>query len=300
VSEESNSLSVNDLFKIIIAEIALYYREGHTRSQAIDLLCSKGVPRETAENLADACSEASNEISLEKYDDARLQTAVKIMTLTLAAADAGSDGDDSNSDSNGSIWGALSVVIMLCILLYNGYVYFHNKSIDDYKEAVSSGKMDCEHPEVLKLAKKAIALDIKEISTPMTHEEQIRTRYPTDSGTKLILDSMAARNLNTNHISLDSIETLFTPQTPEAEKPGMLKSRLHGCSATAKLRIEPSAAEQITAELGTLLHLQNNTIEIGVIYSTNRSPSGDLEVGFSYLHPLMRVLLGSIFQAESD
>jgi hypothetical protein len=237
--------------------------------------------RETAEDFADTYTGASNEIILEKYNDTRLQMAVEIMVATLAAGNADGDG----SDGNGSIWGAFSVVIMLCVLLYNVYVYFHNKRIDDhnkriddYREAVSSGKMDCEHPEVLQLAKEAIALGIKKMSTPTTYEEQISY-------------------LNEDHISLGSIKTLFTPQTPEAEKPGALKDRIHGCSATAKIRIKPSVTKQITVQTGLFLQLQDNTIEIDAVYGTGRSLLGGLEVEV-YLNPLTEVLLRSIFQAK--
>jgi hypothetical protein len=216
------------------------------------------------------------------------------------------DSDHGDSDYGGSdhgedsftIWLVLFIVTPMLLVLFSfGPSYFQNKRINDYKEAVSSGKMDCEHPKVLQLAKKAIALDIK---TAMTYGGEMRKSYLDDSDISQKLNSIAAIDLIASHISLGSIKTISTPQTPKAEKPVAFTNNLHGCSATAEIRIEPNISEQIKAEFRAFLHLQNNTIKVDVIYGTNSSSSGHLVVGLDYRYPITKSLFGLIFRANPD
>jgi hypothetical protein len=177
--------------------------------------------------------------------------------------------------------------------------------------------MACESSSVQNTAKQLLLLQLDDWSSPP--EEQFR-HYRGTSHLDSTFNTIRSRGKNTSLVSFNAVETLRTPDDEEKQETSPEVQRLqkmwkkkdrdmqtstpfYTCAATAEVQLSPKVAERVEKlkpELQVLMGYENQKLNLGIVYTTSKTSSGDKEVSIGFQNLMMGVLLGSALRPESE
>jgi hypothetical protein len=267
----SSSLMEHSL--VIIGEAASLLVEGKSRPEVLASLCDRGLSADLAEPL--------------------LKKALEIGRRDTVPAES----VHAESRWNRIIGSGRSRIGIVLVVLgvIAAYWLFAPKSLE---------RMGCEDSEVQVLAKKLLVVAFDKLSKPQSVAARMMDSRLRGTEVGTIMNSIAALSARPERVSFSSIESLVTPRTPVDQRPDLFQDPkiLYVCSAQARIRLpsENGARFNKMPVVENILKRQGNTIEVGIIYATERGPDDKMVVRFAFQHPMMGLLLGTTLQIAPD
>jgi hypothetical protein len=251
-------------------------QKAETEVDLFNILCQKGMQKDVAERLVMAVV-----VLLEiETSETKTSDSQQIVQPSL---------DNGQPFTRAEIWGITKFLVWPVVLVLLGYYFFF-----------APPDLRCENSKIQTLARKLFVVYFDDISKPQTQTERLMSSY-VDSKLKTAMNTSKAKYTSPDRVKFDSIETIKTPDDDAPESTTGSKIQ-YACSAMARFQLTPALAARLdnNNKMSALLRRHGNEIGIEIIYTTEINSDGDTEVGIKYQHPLMDVVLKTLFRANRE